>query len=71
MAPVGFKEYNDNDRYAARRAVNKTTNLIWKIVVVGLVILGLFYLINFLAPWQKQIDSTLNGQEKYNPANKL
>jgi hypothetical protein len=60
MAPVGFKQYSERDRYAARRTVNKTANLVWKIVVTGIVIAGIVYAIKFLMPLQNELNTAIN-----------
>jgi hypothetical protein len=60
MAAIGFKQYSDRDRYTARRTVNKTTNLIWKIVVTCLVIVGIAYAIKFCMPLQNELNTAIN-----------
>jgi hypothetical protein len=65
MSAIGFKEYNDRDRYKARRALNKTTNLIWKLTVTALVIVGIVYVCIFLKPWQKEVNSAINHPARY------
>jgi hypothetical protein len=60
MPPVGFKQYSTRDRYTARRAMNKTANLIWKLVVTGLVIAGIALAVKFFAPWQQEMNTAIN-----------
>lgn len=60
MAVIGFKQYSERDRYTARRSVNKTANLIWKLAVTGIVIVGIAYAVKFLVPWQKEMNSAIN-----------
>ena len=65
MAVVGFKQYSNRDRYAARRAVNKTTNLVWKVIVTGIVLAVVGWIVVKLVPWQKTVNSTINGPTRY------
>jgi hypothetical protein len=60
MAVIGFKEYNDKDRYAARRTVNKGANLIWKIVVMVVVVVGIGFLVKVLIPVGKTVLNAIN-----------
>jgi hypothetical protein len=65
MTPVGFRQYNHKDKYAGRKATNKVVNLIWKVVVVGIVLACLAWTIKFLMPWQKEVNSAINGPTRY------
>lgn len=65
MAVIGFREYREGDRYKTKRALGRTSNVIWKVVGAIVIVGAIVFVIKVTVPWRQQVFSAINDTPSY------